>query len=108
TDALRYWEPRRVVYNLVLTAVVLGHLVSAWPASRSALSLDGVLRVFILAVLANVAFSMVYIADLFIQLSGFRDSRHVWRWWLLFVGFAFAAVLVHFISGGIFSVRKMG
>ena len=106
TDALHYWEPRRLVYNLILAAVVLGHFVSAWPSSRSVVTFDGALGVFILAVLANVAFSTVYIADVFIQLSGFRDSRTVWRWLLLVVGFAFAAVLTHFMSGGMFPVQK--
>ena len=56
TDALRYWEPRRLVCNLLLALVVLGHFAAAWPSSRSAVTVDGVLGLFILAVLANVAF----------------------------------------------------
>jgi len=35
----------------------------------------GVLGLFLLAVLANVAYSAVYVADVFIQSSGFRASR---------------------------------
>lgn len=98
TDALRYWELRRVLYNILLTVVFLGHFLAAWPDSRASLTLDGFLALFGLAVLANVAFSAVYVADLFIQLSGFRESRRSWRWLLLIVGFAFAAILTHFIS----------
>ncbi len=97
-DALRYWEPRRWFYNLLLGAIVVGHLLAAWPASRSALTVDGVLRLFLLAVLANVAYSAVYIADLFMQIGGLHASRARWRWPLLVVGFAFAAVLAHFFS----------
>ena len=61
---------------------------------------------FILAVLASVAYSAVYVADLFIQLSGFRERRAAWRWALLVVGFAFAAILTHFVSIGVVSVPR--
>ena len=53
---LRYWEPRRLIYNAVLTLVVLRHLLLAWPGSREGLSFDLVLGLFLLAVLANVAY----------------------------------------------------
>jgi hypothetical protein len=107
TDALRYWEWRRVFYNALLAMVVIGHFVAAWPASKAALTPDDLLGLFMLAVLANVAYSAVYVADVFIQFSGFRSSRSRWRWVLLGVGFAFAAVLTHFVaSGGL--VRRGG
>jgi hypothetical protein len=102
TDALRYWELRRLFYNAMLGLIFLGHFAAAWPESRSSVTLDGLLGVFLLAVLANVAFSAVYVADVFIQFSGFRASRARWRWILLLVGFAFAGVLTHFFSSGIF------
>jgi hypothetical protein len=102
TDALRHWELRRVFYNALLGVIVLGHFVAAWPGSRSAVTFEGILGFFLLAVLANVAYSVVYVADVFIQFSGFRASRSRWRWVLLLVGFAFAGVLTHFFSSGIF------
>jgi hypothetical protein len=38
TDALRYWERRRLVYNALLTAiVVVTHAVVGWPAAGAAL-----------------------------------------------------------------------
>ncbi|HYV86109.1 MAG TPA: hypothetical protein VFB49_09375 [Patescibacteria group bacterium] len=100
TDALRYWEIRRLFYNALLAVIVLAHFAAAWPASGSSLTFDGVLGLFLLAVLANVAYSVVYVADVFIQFSGFRASRARWRWVLLIVGFAFAGVLTHFFSAG--------
>jgi hypothetical protein len=99
TDALRYWELRRLFYNALLALVVLGHFTASWPASRAALTSDSVLDLFLLAVVANVAYSVVYVPDVFIQFSGFRDSRARWRLVFLVVGFAFAAVLSHFVSG---------
>ena len=105
TDALRYWEFRRIFYNLLLAVIVVWHFAAAWPVSKSAVALDGVLQLFVLAVLANVAYSSVYVADVFIQVSGFRAGRRRWRRILLLVGFAFASVLAHFFSSGIFSGR---
>jgi hypothetical protein len=104
TDALRYWELRRVAYNALLALIVLAHFAASWPASRSSVALNGLLGLFLLAVLANVAYSVVYVVDVFIQLSGFRASRRRWRLILLVVGFAFAGVLTHFFSTGIFTV----
>jgi hypothetical protein len=103
TDALRYWELRRVFYNALLALIVLGHAVASWPAWRSSFTFDGVLGLFLLAVLANVAYSIVYVADVFIQFSGFRASRVQWRRVLLAVGFTFAGVLTHFFSAGMFA-----
>jgi len=59
-------------------------------------------------VVANVAYSAVYVADVFIQFSGFRNSRMQWRWALLVVGFAFAAVITHFVSAGAFGLSPTG
>ena len=102
TDALRYWELRRLFYNALLAIIVLGHFMASWPASGTTLTSDGALGLFLLAVLANVAFSVVYVPDVFIQFSGFRNSRARWRLVLLVVGFAFAGVLTHFMSAGAF------
>lgn len=102
TDALRYWERGRVFYNALLAVIVLGHFATSWPSSKAFVTVDGVLVLFFLAVLANVAYSVVYVADVFIQFSGFRASRRRWRLLLLVVGFAFAGVVTHFFSTGIF------
>jgi hypothetical protein len=39
-EALRYWEPRRIAYNLVLGAVVVAWVVVTWPHFRPALTLQ--------------------------------------------------------------------
>jgi hypothetical protein len=50
TDAIRYWEPRRVLYNLVLAAIVLACFVVALPVSKGLITLNFVLGLFLLAV----------------------------------------------------------
>jgi len=101
-NGLRYWEPRRLIYNGVLVLVVGLDFLLAWPASRKMLSLDLVLGLFLLGVLANIAYCAVYVADLFVQFSGLDAA---WRWGrrvLLTVGTAFAATIAHFFAKGIF------
>ena len=36
-DAVRYWEKRRITYNLVLVVVVVAWFVLTWPHFRTAL-----------------------------------------------------------------------
>ena len=102
-DALRYWEPRRLIYNAVLAIVVLAHFAIAWPASRDQLSLDFLLGTFILAVLANIAYCAVYVPDIFVQFSGLDAAWRQGRIVLLIVGTAFAATITHFVVQGIFA-----
>jgi hypothetical protein len=99
---LRYWEPRRLVYNGVLSLVVLAHFLVALPISREKLSIDLVLGFFFLAVLANIAYCAVYLVDLFVQFSGLDTA---WRWGrmvVLIIGTAFAATVAHFFAKEIF------
>ena len=103
-SGLRYWEPRRVVYNGALAAVVLVHVLLAWPSSPDKLSLDLLLGVLVLAVLANIAYCAAYLADLFVQFAGLEGA---WRWGrvvLLAVGTLFAASITHFFAKGMFGV----
>jgi hypothetical protein len=99
-SALRYWEPRRLIYNGVLAAVVAAHIVIAWSVWREKMSLDLVLGLFLFAVLANVAYCAVYVVDLFVQFAGLDAAWRVGRTGLLIVGTAFAATITHFIVQG--------
>jgi hypothetical protein len=101
-EALRYWEPRRFLYNAILLAVVVAHFWSRWPASKSILRLDVLLELFLFAVLANIAYCAAYAVDLFVQFSGARAAWTRWRWTVFATGAAFAAVLAHFITMGVF------
>jgi len=74
TDAIRYWELRRIAYNLILLAVVVAVFVFQWPQSRSALSADSAQTLFILAVLANVVYCAAYVVDVVAQCSGFQAA----------------------------------
>ena len=103
SDALRYWEQRRFVYNIVLFGIVAVHFLSGWPDSASFLTWDRFFILIILAVLANVCYCAAYIADLFVQFAGLRSVWVRSRWVLLLVGIFFAAVITQFFALGVLS-----
>lgn len=104
TNAIRYWEPRRLIYNAVLTAVVVLYFFIGWPASWQALSVDLGLQLFQLAVIANVLYCSAYVPDLFAQLSSLRGAWLASRWIVFLVGTAFAATNARFVSMHLFGL----
>jgi len=106
TEAIGYWEPRRVICNLVLAAVVVAYFVAGYPASKQNLTTDSILVLFLLAVVANVAYCAAYLVDIFAQMSGFRELWRSARWILFAVGLTFAAILTRFVSIGMFHFQS--
>jgi hypothetical protein len=92
-DAIRYWEPRRVTYNLVLAAVVVAWIVLTWPHFSPAFTLQSLLLLLALAAIANACYSAAYLADVTMQRSSLRGSWQRRRWCLWLAGTLFAAVL---------------
>jgi hypothetical protein len=97
-EAARFWEPRRLVYNAVLVAIVVAWVVRTWPHFRPALTLESLLMMSVLALLANVCYCAGYLVDLGMQ-SAERDTSTrplrgadgganlpPWRWGLWVVG----------------------
>jgi hypothetical protein len=95
-DAIRYWEARRIAYNLVLTVAVLAWMVSTWPHFRPALTLQSLLLLVILAALANLCYCAAYLADLAMQHSPFKRLWRHRRWALWFAGMVLALVLANY------------
>jgi len=108
SDALRYWEPRRIAYNVVLALVVVTYFALNWPHSRLTISLEGVLFVFILAVLANICYCAAYLGDVFVQVSGFRAAWRKWRWVLFVIGTAVAAIITRWFAIAFFAPSRAG
>ena len=102
SEAIRYWEPRRILFNLIL-AIVTGTVYMAnFPHARHEFTLDTAQALIILAVLANVAYCAAYLVDIPAQLSSFRDVWLRIRWALLAIGLLVGAILANFFSGGLF------
>lgn len=99
TDALRFWERGRLVYNAVLIIVVAALLAARPPGSANdILTLDGMLILCLAAVAANVLYSLAYVVDIFVQLTAFAEPWRRWRWGLLALGTTTAAILARFTT----------
>ncbi len=103
TNAISYWEIRRIIYNAVLAAIVIGYFVASLPSSLQLITPDVIFALFLLAVLANIAYCAAYLADIVAQMSGFRDLWLRLRWILFLVGLAFASILTRWFAMGFFS-----
>jgi hypothetical protein len=92
-EAMHYWEPRRVVYNIVLAAVVAAWLVLTWPHFRPAFTMQALLVLLVLAAIANACYCAAYLVDTAMQRSPFRATWLHARWLLWLAGTLFAAAL---------------
>ena len=97
TDAARYWEQRRLLYNAVLAVVVIGYSVAHHVEAVEMATLDRLLFLFVQAVFANVAYCAAYVPDVFAQTSGFRDPWRRRRWLLFVIGTTVAGIITRAI-----------
>ena len=85
-----------MVYNFVLTTVVIVWLVATWPHFRTALTLSSLLLLSILALLANACYCGAYFVDIPMQRSSLSPVWRHWRWRLWLMGTLFAIVLANY------------
>jgi len=89
-DAARFWEPRRLWYNLALAAQAAAWVVLTWPHFRPAVTLASLAKLLGLAVLANVCYSAAYLADIALVQSSVESAWRKQRWVLWLIGTLFA------------------
>ena len=94
--SLRYWEPRRVVYNAVLVVVVIGWIVGTWPHFRSSLTVENLLRMCVLGLIANVLYCAAYFVDLPMQATGMGAIWKRMRAGLWVLGTVLAVILTNY------------
>jgi hypothetical protein len=95
-EAIRYWEPRRLIYNLVLTAVCAAWIVVTWPHFRPALTLTSLFLLSVLALFANICYCAAYLVEIPFQQSSPGPVRRRLRWALWLAGTLFAIVLTNY------------
>jgi hypothetical protein len=92
-DALRYWELRRLAYNGALVLTAFGWLIFTWPHFRPALNWHAAGALALLAILANLCYSIAYLAELPIRRSAGKWIWLRWRWLVWVLGMLFALAL---------------
>jgi hypothetical protein len=95
-NAIRYWEPRRLFYNLVLTAVVFTWIAASWPHFRPAFNLTALFLLVILGLIANACYCAAYLIDIPLQQSSLAARWKNRRWTLWWIGMLFAVLLANY------------
>lgn len=95
-DSIRFWERRRIIYNGILAAVVVGWLVLTWPHFRDALTFQSLVFLIVLALAANLCYTAAYLTDIPLQFSTLRARWRRWRLGLWLVGTCIAFVLTNY------------
>jgi hypothetical protein len=95
-DAVRYWEPRRIPYNLTLIAIVFIWVLATWPHFRPALTLTALGIFTVLGLIANVLYCVAYLIDIVLQTASFRTAWRQRRWVLWLAGLILAIVLTDY------------
>jgi hypothetical protein len=95
-DSLRYWELRRLFYNLVLLAVVAAWVAATWPHFRPMIEVHSLLLLAILAFLANACYCAAYLVDIPMQCSVFNNLWKRRRWILWLAGTLLAILLANY------------
>ena len=95
-DAIRYWDPRRLAYNLALASVTVGWVVATWPHFREALTWSSFGKLLVLAGLANACYCAAYLADVPMQLSAVSVRWRRLRFGLWLAGTLFAVLIENY------------
>jgi hypothetical protein len=99
TNALRFWEMRRLFYNLALLIVVGAWIVATWPHFRPAMTWNSLLIMSVLGLFANVLYCAAYLVDIPLQSSSIGDVWRRCRWMLWALGTILAIVLANYWIG---------
>jgi len=96
SDSIRYWEPRRIFYNVALTAVVFVWIAGTWPHFRPALTLAALGKMLVLALLANICYCAAYLVEFFLQAVASDRSRRRFRWAVWILGMLLALLVENY------------
>jgi len=95
-DAARFWEPRRILYNLILTGVAFVWFAGTWPHFRGSLTLESLVGLIVLACIANLLYVAGYLIDIPLwRIAGWTGSRRA-RWFIWSAGTFLAVVLENY------------
>ncbi|MGB8326338.1 MAG: hypothetical protein WCE48_02035 [Steroidobacteraceae bacterium] len=95
-EAVRYWEPRRLWYNLLLAALGVAWVIGTWPHFRHALTLGHSLELLVLVALANLCYSAAYLVDIPLQRAACSAIWQRQRWMLWWSGTLFALIITYY------------
>ncbi|HAW52382.1 MAG TPA: hypothetical protein DCX54_08675 [Flavobacteriales bacterium] len=103
TDAIRYWEKGRVIYNLTLLSIVIFKFAVNFHKTSFKI-VDTLIPLFFYWVIANVLYCSAYVVDIFIQFSHFREIWKRSRVIIFVIGTLFASILAWYTTDSFHSL----
>ncbi len=98
-EAIRFWEPRRLWYNLALAGLCLVWVIRTWPHFRPAVVIPHLPELLALIGLANLCYCAAYLVEISVPDPSARDNWHRWRWGLWVAGTLFALLVAQYWIG---------
>lgn len=99
--AFRYWEPKRLLYNLILAAftiVISFQEIAEVVYFDPSIQVLGLLMVMVsFCLIAHVCYSVVYVPDVILQRTPFSELWQRYRWMLFTGGTLFACICAAFV-----------
>jgi hypothetical protein len=99
STTIRYWEMRRIWYNLALALLVVWWIVRTWPHFAPVMNLGSLGKLLVLALIANVCYSTAYVVDFAVQASTTGPGWRRWRGLLWLAGTLFALLFATYWIG---------
>jgi hypothetical protein len=96
---MRFWEPRRILYNAALVGLALGWVVLTWPHFRPAVVIPHTPEILVLTGLANLCYCAAYLVEICFHQSPARASWLRWRWGLWLAGTLLALLIAQYWIG---------
>lgn len=103
SDAIKYWEKKRILYNIGLAVIVLIYFIAGLPGSINVIDFNWALILIVLALIANVLYCFAYFVDVYVQFSEYAEIWKKYRWILFVIGFCLAAIITRFMVMDIFN-----
>jgi len=97
TAAVKFWEPRRLVFNFALLAMVVAQIArhEVWGVFKDGGTLA---NLFLLGFIANVLFCLAYLPDLVLRFTDISESwKSRGRYIVLISGTIFSLIIAFFV-----------
>jgi len=96
SNALHFWERGRVLYNAVLTVVVVLWIGLTWPHFRPAMTMGSLEALIALALAANACYCAAYVVDFLMQALVPSEAWRRFRQTMWVLGMLFGILLENY------------
>ena len=101
TNALRYWESRRIRFNVLLIILAFGRFLFSGTHLPTVSFFKSSPYLFLFLIQANLAYCLCYLPDVFVQLSEFRSLWLRRRFWIYGLVLLYSCIVIFQQAGAL-------